>query len=66
MNATPKAPAIDNLLTALTGRDRQASVANNVCATCGGPAEEFRDELSRREFRISGMCQKCQDATFGE
>lgn len=27
--------------------------------------ETFRDEVSRREFRISGMCQSCQDETFG-
>lgn len=25
----------------------------------------FRDELSAREYRISGLCQACQDATFG-
>ena len=27
--------------------------------------ESFRDALSRKEFGISGMCQKCQDETFG-
>lgn len=27
--------------------------------------EHFRDELSRREYRISGLCQKCQDDMFG-
>ena len=38
-----------------------------VCVTCSGPVdrEALRDELSRREFDISGMCQDCQDATFG-
>jgi hypothetical protein len=25
---------------------------------------EFKDELSRKEFTISGMCQVCQDKTF--
>lgn len=24
----------------------------------------FRDELSRREYEISGLCQSCQDAVF--
>lgn len=24
----------------------------------------FRDELSAKEFRISGLCQECQDKTF--
>lgn len=27
-------------------------------------AEEFRDEISKREFEISGLCQMCQDITF--
>lgn len=27
--------------------------------------EDFRDDLSRKEFKISGLCQKCQDETFG-
>ena len=27
--------------------------------------EEFRDQKSREEFDISGMCQSCQDAVFG-
>jgi hypothetical protein len=25
---------------------------------------EFKDELSIREFRISGLCQNCQDGLF--
>jgi len=24
----------------------------------------LRDELSRREFKISGLCQRCQDDVF--
>lgn len=35
------------------------------CPICEGDAGEFRDLLSRREFTISGMCQKCQDSVFG-
>lgn len=41
-----------------------------VCMTCLEPFDvndpsAFNDELSRREFSISGMCQACQDSTFG-
>jgi hypothetical protein len=38
------------------------------CPFCGAPTDDnsFRDELSVREFRISGLCQKCQDKTFGK
>ncbi len=27
---------------------------------------EFRDQLSRKEYTISGMCQSCQDLAFRE
>ena len=36
-----------------------------VCVICKGDASSFRDELSRKEYTISGLCQKCQDKTFG-
>lgn len=35
-----------------------------LCPTCSEPVGEFKDELSRREYDISGMCQKCQDSVF--
>lgn len=39
----------------------------NKCPLCKEPINEdlFRDDLSRKEFKISGLCQKCQDETFG-
>jgi len=42
-------------------------VEKGLCPFCEKKVEEkdFRDELSRKEFKISGLCQKCQDATFG-
>lgn len=51
----------DDLAVAMFGRERHG----NVCVTCGGPVEGFRDELSQREYGISGMCQNCQDSVFG-
>lgn len=38
------------------------------CPICGDliDTDDFEDELSIREFQISGMCQKCQDKTFGK
>ena len=29
------------------------------------PETEYQDALSRIEYGISGLCQKCQDETFG-
>ena len=40
----------------------------NACPICGHEIfeSEFRDELSKIEYSISGMCQRCQDAVFTE
>lgn len=42
-------------------------VEQGKCPFCKKPidATTFRDELSLKEFKISGMCQKCQDDFFG-
>ena len=46
------------------GRPRTQSIVSNVCVSCGKPATKFKDQLSKKEYTISGFCQKCQDATF--
>lgn len=48
-------------------KEEMERVAVGKCPLCGNPVnrEDFRDELSMREFNISGMCQKCQDRIFG-
>ncbi len=64
---TKKAPEIDNLIDSLSppGFKRTTSIKMDMCSRCGEKATEFRDEVSRREYRISGWCQKCQDEMFG-
>ena len=34
------------------------------CKWCGKEVKGFKDKLSAKEFRISGLCQECQDKTF--
>ena len=38
-----------------------------VCVTCPNAIEEkhFKDDISKQEYGISGMCQECQDSVFG-
>jgi hypothetical protein len=36
-----------------------------TCALCGEEATEFDNEISKREYGISRMCQVCQDKVFG-
>jgi len=42
------------------------AVREGICPFCHQLVDKkaFKDELSRREFKISGLCQKCQDDTF--
>ena len=37
------------------------------CPYCGHEIDinEFRDDLSRHEYQLSGLCQACQDEFFG-
>lgn len=44
---------------------RAESIRNGRCTSCAEPVAPFRDRGSAREHRISGLCQGCQDATFG-
>jgi len=40
-----------------------------VCVFCKKPIDpdrDFRNEISRKEFEISGICQDCQDSVFGK
>jgi len=48
--------------------DRSVSLAKagNQCVCCGKSATEFRDEISKREYQISTLCQACQDEVFAE
>lgn len=42
-------------------------VKKGLCPFCGkeiDPSSEFRDSLSKKEYKISGLCQKCQDEMF--
>jgi hypothetical protein len=64
MKPTKKSPLIDDLLTSMMGKSRTKTVEAESCMTCTTPELKFRDESSRREYRISGMCQKCQDGFF--
>jgi hypothetical protein len=39
-------------------------VHRGSCVMCNNADLNFRDELSKKEFGMSGMCQKCQDGFF--
>jgi len=68
MKATQKDPKIDEFLFSMFGRDRTATISAGLCVTCpskGNIASSFTDDISRKEYQISAMCQSCQDDFFG-
>jgi len=64
-NKTPEMEAfLDRMAVEAWGRHR----TGDQCVCCGSKSvkpSDFKDALSRTEFGISHMCQKCQDDTFG-
>ena len=63
--ATIKDPRLDTMLTNVFGIDRKGSITNNTCVSCKGEALVFTDDISQKEYTISGLCQSCQDQVFG-
>lgn len=67
-----KSPEIEKFLDKYTeinfGKSKADAKAEKVCVFCHKPIKmkDFRNELSRREYKISGICQKCQDDIFGK
>ena len=55
-----------NLLLSAGMEEEVRRVMLGLCPFCKKPVtiEDFRDDLSRKEFEISGMCQQCQDNFF--
>ncbi len=35
-----------------------------TCIRCGKTAKAFRDASARLEYKVSALCQKCQDECF--
>jgi hypothetical protein len=55
----------EQLQKILTGQDYQyryhAAKAIGACILCGQRAQLFRSASSQLEYRVSGLCQECQD-----
>lgn len=63
-----KSRALEKFLSKIGGVSREETIRSNKCISveCGGDALEFKDALCRKEYTISGFCQKCQDRVFLE
>ena len=56
---------LDDMAERHSGLSRTKAITSERCVYCLNPATSFRDTLSEKEYLISGLCQKCQDETFG-
>jgi hypothetical protein len=55
-----------DIMRAMGFGDYVQDVEQGLCPDCKNPIDhQFRNEISRREFQISGLCQQCQDKMFG-
>ena len=39
-------------------------IEEGICPICRDEIGDFKDDKSRKEYEISGMCQNCQDKIF--
>lgn len=42
----------------------RAAIKAGKCPVCSKPILKFKDLLSVKEYRLSGLCQQCQDEVF--
>lgn len=69
-NPSPKNEDLENAIEGMLGFNRAETIQENKCVPppfgCGKPVsmDDFKDDLSRKEYSLSGMCQTCQDEFF--
>lgn len=65
----PETPAHERAAQLLHrfGELRAQARKEQRCPSCGRPIDltQFRNEISQREYQLSGFCQQCQDRFFG-
>ena len=76
MKASEKSPQMEAFITSAIGINRAEYIERGWCTTCDEeniPAHDeffsggyWKDALSLAEYKISGMCQHCQDRFFTE
>ena len=56
---------VDEYAKKAFGISKSDAEAQDICPGCKKPITPFRNELSMKEHRLSGLCQECQDGVFG-
>ncbi len=61
-----KSAGVEDALQREFGMNRREHGLNQTCVGCTKPKGEFKDEASEREYKISLLCQACQDVAFDD
>lgn len=65
---TPKSDELRQVLSDTFGFDAPDYIRISKCVPapigCEGDATQFRDAISEQEYRVTGLCQVCQDKIF--
>ncbi len=63
-----KEPGLQGFLDVLSGEITGKKPQEGFCHLCGKLVDmkNFKAEIDRREYAISGACQACQDSIFEE
>ncbi len=56
---------IENLVDRMISLTRKEAIEKGICVVCRKQATEFTDEISKHEFTIVALCQRCQDDVYG-
>ena len=48
------------------GITKTEAQSKQICISCKRIAKRFKTPISKQEYQISAMCQKCQDEIFTE
>ncbi len=62
---TEKSSSVESAISGIFGKDRRSYILAGKCVITGEDAGPVRDELSKKEYQISGMGQKAQDEIWG-
>jgi hypothetical protein len=57
---------LDKISSGAFGVPRTEAIEKGICVICKDTITGFRDDLSAKEYEISGLCQGCQDEVFCE
>jgi len=57
---------LDKMAKKMYDVERTKAIRREICVDCKSEVDmsNFRDEKSKEEYRISGLCQNCQDEVF--